>query len=288
MDQAVLMGVPLYTASGHQGMGVAPKRLRGEGIIRATGDPMDLGDVSLPELTIDVLDGRTKNLEYFGKASRQIYGKTREIDAEKAIILGGECSIASGVIAGLSQQFGGRPGILWMDAHGDFNTPETTPSGYIGGMALAMACGRGPDVMPDVEGGRPLIAEERLVHVGSRALDPPEVSAFNESPAKLFTSQQVKKLGAADVADEAARHLDNRSDWIICHLDVDVVDPGTIPAVTYPAPDGLTISEVAMIVRTLHRTGKVKVFQVTAYNASNDPRGESAHAVVDMVRQSLS
>jgi len=178
--------------------------------------------------------------------------------------------------------------MLWIDAHGDFNTPETTPSGYIGGMCLSMAAGHGPPLGDEIEKRRPLLAEERLVHVGSRALDPPEVIAFNSSPAKLFTTQQVRKSGASEVAEEASRHLSNRSDWIVCHLDVDVVDPKLIPAVSYPTPGGLTIDETVAIVRTLMRTEKMKVFELTAYNASADKNGRSAQAIIDMVRRIFS
>ena len=175
--------------------------------------------------------------------------------------------------------------MLWLDAHGDFNTPATSPSGYIGGMCLAIACGKAPGL--GLEFGHPL-AEERLVHVGSRALDPPEVAAFNSSPAKLYTSQQVKKTGAADVAEEAARHLDNRSDWAVCHLDVDVVDPEFIPAVNYPTPGGLTPEEAAVLIRALHRTGKLRVLEVAAYNSSKDRRHESVDRVVALLRNVFS
>jgi len=173
--------------------------------------------------------------------------------------------------------------MLWLDAHGDFNTPSTSPSGYIGGMCLALACGMAPDLGLDLVGWYPL-AQERLVHVGSRALDPPELAAFNSSAAKLYTAQQVKSSGVADVAEEAARHLDNRSDWIACHLDVDVVDPTLIPAVNYPTPGGLTADEAAMVVRAALRTGKLKVLEIAAYNPSKDRRGRSAERVVALLR----
>ena len=109
------------------------------------------------------------------------------------------------------------------------------------------------------------------------------MAAFNSSPAKLFTSQHVKKVGAAEVGEEAARHLANRSDWIVCHLDVDVIDPSLIPAVNYPTPGGLTPEETTTIIRALARTGKLKAFQLASYNSSNDRGGASARAVVGFV-----
>jgi arginase len=283
-----LVGVPLYTLAGYKGMGDAPSVLRNAGLGRALGNPTEMGDIGLPPLKIDVIEGKVKNLSYFRDATSRIYNATKSAQAEHVFLLGGECSIIVGALAGLSEVFSGKPGMLWMDAHGDFNTPETSPSGYIGGMCLAMACGGGTGLSLDMAGRGPLLGEERLVHVGSRALDPPEIAAFNASPAKLYTAQQVKKVGAADVAEEAARHLDNRSDWIVCHLDVDVTDPELIPSVNYPTPGGLTLEETTIIVKTLMKTEKMKVLELAAYNAAKDRRGSSARKIVDLIKAVLS
>jgi arginase len=279
-----LLGVPLYTLARYKGMGDAPPALRKAGLGRALGDPIDGGDVELPLLEKDVTEGKVKNLSHFKDATSRIYNATKSIQAEQVFIVGGECSATVGSLAGLAEVFGGKPGMLWMDAHGDFNTPETSPSGYIGGMCLAMACGRSQGLGLELGGhGRPL-GEECLVHVGSRALDPSEVAAFNASPAKLFTAQHVRKTGAADVAEEAARHLSNRSDWIVCHLDVDIVDPEIIPSVNYPTPGGLTLEETTMIIRTLLRTEKMRVLDIAAYNAAKDRHGSSARKIVDLMK----
>ncbi len=283
MADWTLLGTPLYTLAGYKGMGDAPAALRKAGVAGVITVRRDFGDAEIPPLKRDVLEGTVKNLAHFKDATSRIYGFAKSSGAEQAVILGGECSETVGALAAFAQSFGEKAGMLWLDAHGDFNTPSTSPSGYIGGMCLAMACGRAPDLGLDLGVGYPL-AEERLVHVGSRALDPPEVAAFNSSPAKLYTAQQVKKSGAADVAEEAARHLDNRSDWVACHLDVDVVDPEFIPAVNYPTPGGLTPEEAAMVVRTLLKTGKVKVLEVAAYNSSKDRRGACAARVVSLLR----
>lgn len=287
MSARMLVGVPLYTLSRYKGMGDSPGALRKAGFGMAIGAHTDLGDVELPPLKSDVLEGRVKNLTHFKEATSLIYRALKSVSSERVFILGGECSETVGAMAGLADAFGGKAGMLWMDSHGDFNTPETSPSGYIGGMCLALACGRSPD-LGLAFGAPPPLADERLVHVGSRALDPQEVSAFNSSPAKLFTAQQIKKSGVADVAEEAARHLDNRSDWIACHLDVDVVDPNYIPAVNYPTPDGLTLQECSVIVKTLLRTEKLRVLEVAAYNASDDRGRSSAKKIVDLVRSAFS
>lgn len=284
MGSGALIKVPLYTLVDYRGMGDAPSALQRAGLGSALGNMMRERSVPLPSLMRDITEGKVKNLTHFMNATIQIYGAAKSVQAEPAFVIGGECSIAVGILAGLAEVFGGKPGMLWMDAHGDFNTPETSPSGYIGGMCLAMACGKGPALGLGSGANRPPLEEERVVHVGSRALDPPEAAAFNGSPARLFTAQEVRKKGAADLAQQAARHLENRTDWIMCHLDLDVIDPRIIPAVNYPTPGGLTLEEAATMIRTLMGTKKTKVLEITSYNPSKDMDGSSARRIIDLVK----
>ena len=282
--KATLLGAPLYTLAAFSGMGDAPIALRKSGLASAFGRPIDAGEVTLPPLEKDLVEGSTKNFAHFIDCTARVFERTKDLDPDFVVLVGGECSMTPGALAGITECFEGKPGMLWLDAHGDFNTPEASPSGYIGGMCLAMTCGRGPDLGAELERRRPLLAEERLVHVGSRALDPPEVLAFDSSPARLFTAQQVKKAGANNVGEEAARHLSNRSDWAVCHLDVDVVDPAWIPAVNYPTPDGLTIDQTAAIIRALLKTEKLRVLELAAYNSSGDSGERSARSIVSLLR----
>jgi len=283
MSERALLGVPLYTLSSYKGLGDAPGALREAGVARAYESRIDLGDVEIPRLKEDSTEGRIKNLSHFRDATSRTYAALKSFRHGLLLIIGGECSETVGAMAGLADAYGGKPGMLWLDAHGDFNVPDTTPSGYIGGMCLALACGMPPGLDLGIGQAPPPLAGERLVHVGSRALDPPEVAAFNSSPAKLFTAQQVKNIGAAEVAEEAARHLDNRSDWIACHLDVDVIDPDIIPSVNYPTPGGLTVEETSIIVRKLFGTGKLRVIELVAYDPSKDRRAASAKRIIELL-----
>jgi len=288
MDEWGVLGVPIYTLAKYRGMGDAPAVLRRAGVSRVVGPTSDLGDVGLTQLKRDTTEGKVKNLARFRADNSAVFKAVRSVKTERVLVVGGECSETVGAMGGLSEVFEGRAGMLWLDAHGDFNTPETSPSGYIGGMCLAMACGRTPNLGLELGLGGPPLADVRLVHVGSRALDPPEVAAFNSSPAKLYTAQQVKKSGATYVAEEAARHLDNSSDWIACHLDVDVVDPEFIPAVNYPTPGGLAPDEAARVVRELLGTGKLRALEVAAYNPSIDRNGASAAQIVTLLKKVFS
>ncbi len=186
-----------------------------------------------------------------------------------------------GSVAGLKRVYGGKPGIVWMDAHGDFNTSETTPSGFIGGMPLAVACGRGPRLPEDFESAMPLLEEEKVVHVGSRSFDPGEDEALRSS-VKVFDAGEVRKRGAREVVRQAARVLDGSSDWIIAHLDVDVLDPLIMPGVNFPESKGLTDSDVLRIFRELKSTGKLRVVDLTAYNPLMDEHGSGRSLLLDL------
>ncbi|HZW84397.1 MAG TPA: arginase family protein [Nitrososphaerales archaeon] len=287
MERSALVGAPFYSLAKYVGMGGGPRALREFGILAAVGSPFDAGDAPVSELKADS-EGLPKNLQHFIHSTESIRRKVAGVESDSYYILGGECSVAVGALAGVLPRFQGKPSVLWMDAHGDFNTPETSPSGYVGGMCLAMACGRGPKLSPEVDALRPLVPEEGVVHVGSRDLDRPEAEAFAASPARLFTAQQVKTVGATESAEEVSRHLSDRGDWVFCHIDVDVVDPGEIPAVNYPTPGGLTAEEAALLIRAARMTGKLRVLEVTSYNAMKDLGGESGRKVVELVRRSLS
>jgi len=120
--------------------------------------------------------------------------------------------------------------MLWMDAHGDFNSPQTTPSGFVGGMCLVLACGRGPPLSRETEEGRgPLLAEEAVVHLGSRALDRLEERAMKESEIALISAKELRKGGDADCGRRAAKLLSDRCDWCVLHIDLDVIDPREMP-----------------------------------------------------------
>jgi arginase len=275
----------LYTLSKYSGMGGAPAALRTAGLVRSLNVTDDLGDVSIRPLPSDIIEGKAKNFTHFKESTLAVYDVARGIEAVSVIVLGGECSETVGVTAGLAERFGGRPGMLWMDAHGDFNTPETSPSGYIGGMCLAMATGRGPRL--GLGPREAPLTDERLVHMGSRALDPPEEQAFASSPVKLVTARELKKIGAADAAKSAVGYLQENSDWIACHLDVDVMDPTQMPAVNYPTPGGITMEEASTVLKTLVRSEEMRLLEVAAYNSSLDRERTSLQKIARLLEMAF-
>lgn len=289
MKDVAFIGVPLYTLAKYAGMGRAPAALRGvDQIRRIMVDSHDLGDVQIDALEVDTTENGIKNFSHFMHASERILDVIGGIrGVSELVCLGGECSFAPAAIGGLRKGRKGKAGMLWIDAHGDFNVPETSPSGFIGGMCLAIACGRGPEIGSRFEKLRPLLDEARLIHVASRALDPLEVEAMRSSPLGLYTMRKVSLLGTKEVARQASARLADSSDWIACHLDLDALDPSIIPAVNYPTPGGMGIEQVVSIIKALERTGKLAMLDVAGYNPDLDANGTSAKEVARMLQEVL-
>jgi len=285
--EVAFVGIPFYTMARYRPMGDAVKSLREAGIVRrirsVDNDLADLGDVDCPFIQRDRGSRNLRNLEVFLEGTRKVKDKlSGGIDSSRiTFCLGGDCAFVPGSLAGLKTVYKGKPGMVWLDAHGDFNIPETSPSGFIGGMPLAIACGRGPRLSEDIESQRPLLEEKRVVHVGSRSLDPGEDEALRSS-IKLFTAIELKKRGSREVAAKISKVLTDSSDWIVAHLDVDVFDSSLMPSVDFPEPGGLTEHDVLEIFRALQATGKLKVVDLTAYNPALDKGYEGRSLILDL------
>ncbi len=292
MENLTLIGLPFYSLAQYLGMGEAVKILRSLGIAevlkKSSESFNDLGDCPLSHVNSDSGPANLRNFPQFLADTDTVLAMAGKVESDDFVFcLGGECTFIAGTLAGFKSKFKGKPGMLWMDAHGDFNTPETTISGFIGGMCLAFACGRGPKLGDAVERARPLLEEENVVHVASRALDPLESKAMSASPLKLYSASAVRKQGASKVAADAAAYLADRCDWITCHLDVDSIDPFFIPAVNFPEPGGLSLEEVKTVVEAVRGTGKLRVFDLTAYNPTMDQNGTSAARLLELVSEVL-
>jgi len=294
MENVSLIGLPFYSLAKYRGMGLAVKALRELGIAevvkRQASAFRDLGDVPFSEIEADSGPANLRNFPQYLRDTDTVLRASSQVGSDDFVFcLGGECTFIAGTLAGFKTKFKGKPGILWMDAHGDFNTPETTTSGFIGGMCLAFACGRGPKLSSDIESARPLLSEENVVHLASRALDPLEEKAMQSSPLRLYSASDVHRTGIGKVAREAAEYLADRSDWIICHLDVDSIDNGIISAVNFSEKgSGLTLEEVKTVVHEIRRTGKLKVFDLAAYNPNLDLKRGSGDKLLKLTSEILS
>jgi arginase len=189
-----------------------------------------------------------------------------------------------GVIEGL-RSLNQRIGLVYMDAHGDSNTPETSPSGIIGGMDLAIATGRGPERLTGMFGHSPLLPEENVVLYGVRDLDPLEAKALAESKVKIYTREQIRLEGSEKAAGEVISYLGSKCDYVYLHVDLDVLDTSVFSAAGLPVPDGLLKGEFLGIAKALARSGKLCGASLMAFDAARDVDGSQGRKIVELVAE---
>ena len=182
-------------------------------------------------------------------------------NGNRPVSIAGDCCTTMGMLAGL-QRAGLDPSLIWFDAHGDFNTWETTPSGFLGGMPLAMLVGRGEQTMLQALALTPL-AEDRVILTDARDLDPGEKRLIEE--ADLIHLPDVKSLLDATLPDGP----------VYVHIDTDIIDPADAPAMNYPAAGGPSARDLQAVMKQLHRTDKIAAVSVSTWNPKMDEDGQS-------------
>jgi arginase len=192
---------------------------------------------------------------------------------DRPVSIAGDCCSAIGIAAGM-QRAGIDHTLLWFDAHGDFNTWETTPSGFLGGMPLAMIVGRGEQTMPASVGLHPL-PEERVILTDARDLDPGEKRGLDRS--KVARLPSVTDLLTFSLPDAP----------ILVHFDTDVLDPAYAPAMSYPAPDGPSPDELQEVFRLLASTGKVRAVSMSTWNPKLDGSGGTKNLCMQLLQTLL-
>jgi arginase len=206
------------------------------------------------------------------------------------IVLGGDCSILLGITLALRRR--GRYGLLFLDGHADFYQPEADPTGEAASMELALVTGRGPDLVTDLEGRRPLLRDEDVVVFGVRDAD--HAAAEGSRPLAptihAIDLPAVRERGAEQAARDALTRLERPGGpagfWV--HLDVDVLDDAVMPAVDYRLPDGLSWDELVTVLRVATASDRAVGLEVAIFNPTLDPDGRVARALVDALAAGLS
>jgi arginase len=180
---------------------------------------------------------------------------------ERPVSIGGDCCTAMGVVAGL-QSAGIDPYLIWFDAHGDFNTWKTTPSGFLGGMPLAMLVGRGDQTLIDALDIKPL-SENRVWLTDGRDLDPEERGLIEA--AQIHHLPEVKALAELEFPEMP----------VYVHIDTDIIDPDDAPAMNYPAKGGPALRDLHAIMNYLHRSTHITAVSISTWNPELDQDGHS-------------
>ena len=212
------------------------------------------------------------------------------IDAgEFPVVLGGDCSIVLGCLLALRRR--GRYGLLFLDGHADFYQPEAEPNGEAASMDLALSTGRGPAIVTDLEGRRPLVRDEDVVAFGRRDAEDAEAHGsqrIEDTAIKVVDLAEVRKRGASEATHRAIEDLSRPEVvgiWV--HLDADVLDDAVMPAVDYRMPGGLSLDELAKILQVAIASGRAIGLNITIFNPKLDNDGSIAAAFVDALIKGL-
>jgi arginase len=205
------------------------------------------------------------------------------------VVLGGDCSIVLGCVLAMRRQ--GRAGLLFVDGHADFYQPEAEPNGEAASMDLALATGRGPELVTNLEGLRPLVGDEDVVVLGRRDAEDAEKHGsqrIEDTDIHMIELAALRRQGAAEAAGHALKRLgDAALDGFWIHLDADVLDDAVMPAVDYRMPDGLHWDELSAILRRAIGSGRALGIDITVFNPALDKTGVIAPAFVDALARGL-
>jgi len=296
-ETVTLIGVPLDLGAGRRGVDMGPSAFRLADIhqtVRDLGyDVIDAGDVEVAvRETRDPGDPRMKYLAEIRATCEALRDRVGEALAAGArpVVLGGDHSIAMGTIAGVSRfhrERGRKIGLIWFDAHGDMNTAETSPSGNIHGMPLAVALGIGEASLTGLSGASPMVDGARAAVVGLRDVDIAERAKIKASGIGAFTMRDIDERGMRAVMADAIERATSDTAGVHVSFDLDGVDPDLAPGVGTPSPGGLSYREAHLAMEMLADTGKVLSAELVEVNPILDRQNGTARLGVGLLASLL-
>jgi arginase len=288
-----IIGYPSDLGAGRRGVDMGPSALRIAGITRKLETlgytVTDEGDIPVHALEVEV-EGSSV-LKFHAEIARAtaILAERVEsaLDANRfPLILGGDHSMGIGSLGGVAahcKREGKRMGVVWIDAHADMNTPETTPSGNIHGMPLAVAMGHGDPILKAIGGDFVKVQPENVVIIAARDLDVGEVELIKRLNVSAYTMFDIDKRGIYPIIAEVVEKLRSRVDHLHVSFDLDSVDPLVAPGVGTPVPGGLSFREAHFVMEYLAETQMVGSLDVTEVNPILDTRNSTAVFATEVV-----
>ena len=288
-----IIGAPLDLGQERRGVDMGPSAIRYAGLderlTRIWLAVSDLGNVVTPEPeALALVDERARYLPEILAACADLAALVEEVVREGArpLVLGGDHSIAIGTLAGLAAAAGRPGGVIWIDAHGDLNTPESSPSGNVHGMSLAAALGQAPEWFAHERLTLPAVDPSRVVLMGIRSLDPPERAFLHESGLRVFTMSDIDRIGIERSMREALDRVAGPG-FVHVSLDLDALDPEVAPGVGTPVPGGLTYREAHLACELLAESGIVGSLEVVESNPILDRENATALTAVELIASAL-
>jgi arginase len=291
--QIDIIGVPIDLGADRRGVDMGPSAIRYAHLqtkLEALGYIVeDKGNIEVPIAEMCTInDPKLKYLDCIVPMSRRAAGavSTSLQSGHFPLVLGGDHSLSIGSIRGAARIK--KLGVIWIDAHADFNTDETTPSGNIHGMPLAALCGFG-----DVRLSRlwdevlPVVDPKRVAIVGARDLDPGEKVNLREAGVMVMGMEQIDRLGMVAAVEKAIERVSRNADGIYLSFDMDAMDPRHAPGVGTPVPAGLTQREAHVACELVGETGALIGMDVVEVNAILDVQNQTGELAVEFVLSAL-
>ncbi|MCA9971795.1 MAG: arginase [Anaerolineales bacterium] len=285
-----IIGVPMDLGQNRRGVDMGPSATRYAGLqarLERLGHVVhDEGNVSVPNPEEEVAEGSARRLRAVATVCQNVFefGSACVEQGDFAIFLGGDHSISMGSVAAAAQHE--SVGLVWIDAHGDFNTAETAPSGNIHGMPVAALVGDGAPALVDIGYPGAKLQPTHIVQIGIRDLDPLERDRLSHSGISVFTMRHLDELGVAAVARQALdrlRHLGR----LHVSLDMDALDPDEAPGVGTAVPGGLTYREAHLLMEIFGDSQRVQSLDIVEINPILDDRNKTAELAVELAASLL-
>jgi arginase len=293
MSKISIIGVPMDLGADRRGVDMGPSALRYADLnerLQALGnDVQDLGDIGvlIPE-TQHFGDPHAKYLDEIANACTHLAKMVLHVQEEgrTPLVLGGDHSIAVGTVSGMAEALrrnGKNLGLIWFDAHADFNTPDTSPSGNVHGMPMAAIMGYGPRSLTHIFDFSPKVQPENAVMVGIRDVDAQEREMVKKSGVRVFTMKEIDRRGLGPVLDEALSIATKGTAGFHATLDADFLDPIESPGVATPVRGGASYREAHLAMEMIADTKKMVSFEITEINPILDVQNKTAHFGMELI-----
>jgi len=291
--EVAVIGAPLDLGAGRRGVDMGPSAIRYAGLDKQLEDKLgvrvsDAGNVISPVVeTTEMGDTNARYLRQILDLCDRLSALVAEAAGRGALplVLGGDHSVALGSLVGMAK-LRGAGGVVWIDAHGDLNTPATSPSGNVHGMVLAAALGLAGDSFKRDGWPLPAVEPGKLALVGVRSLDDGERELLRTLDAKIFTMSEVDRIGVEPCMREAIAHAAGAA-FLHLSLDLDVVDPDYAPGVGTPVRGGLSYREAHLAMETVAESGLLHSMDVVEVNPILDRENATGQLAVELVASAL-
>jgi len=297
VSKICILGAPMDFGAGRRGVDMGPSALRKAGLqgkLAGLGYQIqDLGNVfvdqqeSMPEG-----DSKAKFLESISQSCAVLAAQVEGVIERGSfpLVLGGDHSIATGTVAGVSSAYrrrGQKIGLLWIDAHTDMNTPATTPSGNVHGMPLACCIGHGPSELTRILDFAPKVEARNVVLIGIRDVDREERDLVRASGVSVFTMRQIDEMGLHQVMDRALAIVHDGTNGFHLSLDMDSIDPVEAPGVGTPVQGGMTYREGHLAMEMICDHGSLVSMELVEVNPVLDTANRTAELGVQLVASAM-